>query len=518
MSTHKFILRSSATVSLGTLSSRILGFIRDMVFARIFGVYALAQAFVIAFKIPNLLRDFLGEGAANAAIVPVFTEYKTKHTQEEFWELANIVLNLLLVAVSAVTILGIIFAPIIVRLIAPGFTVLPEKLEVTIRLSRIIFPYILLISLAAYVAGLLNTLKHFSVPSFAPCLLNISIIIFAMLFGENITGLATGVLVGGLLQLLIQIPVLYKKGFKLKLFRRFKHPEAKTIGILMIPRLFSTGIYQLNNFVDSIFGSLSFIVGEGGIAILYFAYRLIQFPIGIFSNALSQVVLPSFSTQALEEDRGKLKNTLSFSLRAIIFVMLPASIGFMVLGRTIIRALFEGGKFDVHSTILTSEVLFFYSIGLFAYGANKILNSCFFSLKDTKTPAKISLFALICNIALNSILMFPMKLNGLALATSISGITTCLLQIFILKNRIGDFHLKEIGVSFSRILCASLAMGMMCHFLMQNIYIGNSFISKASSLILLLLGGVASYVIFCFIFGVKEMRDLWNWLAQRAKS
>ena len=185
----------------------------------------------------------------------------------------------------AITLLGIIFSPAIVRLIAPGFIADPLKLETTIRLNRIIFPYILLISLAAYTMGILNSLKHFTVPAFAPCLLNISIIVFALLFGEGIKGLALGVLVGGVLQLAIQVPVLYRKGFKLRLFQKFRHPAANTIGKLMLPRLFSSGIYQLNNFVDSIFGSLSFIVGEGGVAVLYFAYRLIQFPLGVFSNA-----------------------------------------------------------------------------------------------------------------------------------------------------------------------------------------------------------------------------------------
>ncbi|MCX5714415.1 MAG: hypothetical protein NT033_06335 [Candidatus Omnitrophica bacterium] len=201
---HHSIARSAGIIGLATLCSRILGFLRDVVIARIFGVYIYAQAFVIAFRIPNLFRDLLGEGAANAAFVPVFSEYTVKHTKEEFWELANVVLNLLLVILMSVTILGIIFSPILVRMIAPGFTASPEKLQATITLNRIIFPYILLISLAAYSLGTLNSLKHFAVPAFAPCLLNISIIVFALAFGEGIKGLALGVLVGGVLQLAIQ--------------------------------------------------------------------------------------------------------------------------------------------------------------------------------------------------------------------------------------------------------------------------------------------------------------------------
>ncbi|MCX5703910.1 MAG: murein biosynthesis integral membrane protein MurJ [Candidatus Omnitrophica bacterium] len=514
MSTQN-VAKSASIIGLATLCSRLLGFIRDIVIARLFGVYVYAQAFVIAFRIPNLFRDLVGEGATNSAFVPVFSEYTLKHSKEEFWEAANVVLNLLLVILMSITLLGIIFSPIIVRLIAPGFIASPEKLATTIRLNRIIFPYILLISLSAYSMGLLNSLKHFAVPAFAPCLLNISIIVFALLFGEGIAGLALGVLVGGVLQLAIQIPVLYKKGFHLELFRRFRHPAAKTIGRLLLPRLLSTSIYQLNNFIDSIFGSLAWIVGEGGVAVLYFSYRLIQFPLGIFSNALSQAILPTFSTQALEDNYDKLKATLSWGLRAVFFVMLPASAGFMVLARPIISTLFGGGRFDSYSANLTADALFFYSIGLFAYGATKILQSCFFALQDTVTPTKVAFVALIMNIILNSILMYPLKIAGLALATSISGINSFFMLFFILKKRVGDFKAKEIAVSFTRILLATLCMAGVCYFISKNIFQGAPFLNKAVNLGLAVISGLISYIIFCFIFGVREMRELWRWLAKK---
>lgn len=511
MSTSKSVIKSAGIIGFATLCSRLLGFIRDVVIARLFGVYVYAQAFVIAFKIPNLLRDLAGEGAANAAFVPVFSEYNLKHAREEFWELAGVVLNLVLVALMALTVLGVVFSPLIVRLIAPGFIADPYKLETTVKLSRIIFPYILLIGLAAYAVGLLNSLKHFAIPAFAPCLLNISIIVFALLFGEGIKGLALGVLAGGVLQLAVQIPVLYKKGFRLKLFRRFKHPAAALIGKLMLPRLLSSSIYQLNNFVDSIFGSLAWVVGEGGVAVLYFSYRLIQFPLGIFSNALSQAILPTFSTQALEESRAKLKQTLSFGLRAVFFVMLPASCGFMALSGPIVLTLFGGGRFDMNSARLTANALFFYSIGLFAYGATKILQSCFFALKDTLTPAKVSGLALAVNIILNSIFMFPLKIGGLALATSVSGINTFFILFFILRKRLGDFGTKEIAASFARILAASICMAGLSLFVSGAI--PNKFLSLSASVI----SGILSYIIFCFIFRVSEMRELWKLVVNRKR-
>ncbi len=513
MSIHKSIAKSSGIIGAATLLSRVLGFIRDIIIARLFGVYVYAQAFVIAFKIPNLFRDILAEGAANSAFVPVFSEYYAKRSKEELWELANVVLNLLLVVLAALTVIGIVFAPVIVRLIAPGFSDDPYKLQTTIRLSRIIFPYILLISLASYCAAILNSLKHFTVPAFAPCLLNISIIVFALIFGEGIRGLSMGVLIGGLLQLVVQIPLLYKRGFRPRFFKGFSHPGARQIMKLLAPRLASTSIYQLNNFVDSIFGSFAVIVGEGGVAILYFAYRLVQFPIGIFSNSLSQAILPTFSTQVLEENHNNLKRTLSWGIRTIIFIMLPASVGFMVLSRMIIQVLFEGGRFDVYATNQTADVLFYFSIGLVAYGVSKVIQCCFFALKDTVTPAKVAFLALLINIALNAALMFPMKVSGLALATSISGIISCLVLFIILRKRLGGFGVKQICISIIRIAAASLAMGLFCFWLSVNLAVGQSIVHKVLTLGIIIICTCLSYVLFCFIFKVSEMRDLLKWLS-----
>ncbi len=511
--THRGIARSAGIIGLATFCSRILGFARDMVIARLFGVYIYAQAFVIAFKIPNLLRDFVGEGATNAAIVPVFTEYKIKHSLKEFWELANLVLVILSAVLIIITILGIIFSPLIVRLIAPGFIASADKLQATIRLNQIIFPYIILISLAAFTMGLLNSLGHFSIPAFAPCLLNISIIVFALIWGEGIKGLATGVLIGGLLQLAVQIPVLYQKGFRFKMPKDFNHPAAKTIFKLMLPRAASSSIYQLNNFVDSIFGSLAFIVGEGGVAILYFAYRLILFPVGIFSSALSQAILPVFSQQAIENDYAKLRHTLSFGLRATFFVMLPASVGLMVLSKAIVSALFEGGKFDLYSVETTARVLSFYSIGLFAYGGVKLLNSCLFSLKDTLTPAKISFLSLGLSVVFNSILMFPMKLSGLALANSLSGIIIFFTLLAILKKKLGGLELKLIAGSFLKIGLASIGMGLVCFFALGwNMSSGHHIIDRILKVAVPITAGLISYIILCFALRVEQIKELSRWL------
>ena len=451
---HRSIAKSAGVIAVATFCSRILGFVRDVVIARMFGVYVYAQAFVIAFRIPNLFRDLLAEGAANAALVPVLSEYAVSRSKKEFWELVNVLLNLLLVIGMAVTVLGIIFSPLLVRAIAPGFAADPAKLAATIALNRIIFPYILLVSLAAYAMAILNTLKHFSVPAFAPCLLNISIIICALCFGEGIKGLALGVLIGGALQLAVQIPVLYAKGFRFSLSAGMRHPAAKIVGKLLLPRVLSSCIYQLNNFVDSIFASFAFIVGEGGVAVLYFSYRLIQFPLGIASTSLAQAILPQLSTQALEETHHSLARTLSFGLRATFLVMMPASVIFMVLARPLITTLFGGGRFDAYSSEMTAQALFFYSIGLVAYAAVKIVQSCFFAMKDTVTPTKVSALALGLNILLCAVLIFPLKIAGLALATSLSGIISFFVLFFMLVKRVRLLDCKEIFGSFLRVCLA----------------------------------------------------------------
>ncbi len=513
---NRQVAKSAGIIGFATLISRILGFARDVVIARIFGVYIYAQAFVIAFRIPNLFRDLLGEGAANAAFVPVFTEYHVKHTEKEFWELANVVLNLLLVILASITILGIIFSPVIVRLIAPGFIADPAKLQATIALNRIIFPYLLLICLAAYSMGLLNSLKHFAVPAFAPCLLNISIIVFAMIFGEGITGLATGVLAGGALQLAIQMPVLYKKGFRLNLFKRFDHPGARHIGRLLLPRLASSSIYQLNNFVDTIFGSLAFIVGEGGVAILYFSYRLIQFPLGVFSTALSQAILPTLSHQALEPGHDSLKQTLSFGLRATYFVLLPSSVMFFLFSRPLIQALFGGGRFDAYSVINTSAALKFYSLGLVAYGMSKILQSCFFALKDTYTPAKIAFVGLVLNVILNAVLMFPLKIAGIALATSISAIVTTALLFIKLNKRLSPYDFKEVVSSFLRISLSGLCMGLISWLIYCNYaFTASGKGAQIIALFVILAVSVAVFAALCIFLKVREIKELWAWLTKR---
>ena len=501
----KHIIKSAGIIGFATVISRVLGFVRDIIIARFFGTARYAEAFVVAFRIPNMLRDLVGEGATNAAFVPVLSEYMVKK-KEEFWGLANVILNLLLITLSAITIAGIFASPWIVRFMAPGFLDDPEKFAITVKLTRFMFPYILLIGLAAYTMGVLNSLKHFSTPAFGPCLLNIAIIVCAIIWGESVMGLASGVLIGGVLQLAVQMPVLYKKGFRFSFTRKLNHPAANRIGVLLLPRILGSCVYQLNLFINTILASLSTIVGSGGVAALYYANRIFQFPLAIFGIAIAQAALPTMSREALEKDPANLKRTLSFSLRVINFIIIPASIGLIVLAVPITKTLFERGKFDHYSTLITANALIFYSIGLFSYSGIKILVSCFYSLQDTRTPVKIAVVSLVLNIALNVMLMFPLKIGGLALAASLSGIFNFIALFFILRKKIGPLDTRRILSSFLKALGASLAMAVVIYFCVFKINL---------NLFIVILVAILSYIGAAFIFGVKEAKEFLSWVLER---
>ena len=507
MSSKKHILKSAGIIGSATVISRILGFVRDILIARFFGTARYAQAFVVAFRIPNMLRDLIGEGATNAAFVPVLSEYSQTRKKEEFWHLANVLLNVVLIVLSAVTLLGVVFAPLIVRLIAPGFIADPEKLNITIHLTRFLFPYVLLVGLLAYSMGILNSLKHFSAPAFAPAILNLSIIICALLRQGSVMALAIGVLVGGVVQLLVQLPVLHSRGFRFGFKSGLRHAAVKKIGVLLVPRILGSCVYQINIFVNTMLASLARIVGEGGVAALYYANRIFQFPLAIFGIAVAQAALPTMSREALESGLGKLKETLSFSLRAVNFIMVPASLGLMVLARPITAGLFERGMFDSYSTSITSRALVFYSIGLFSYAGIKMLVSCFYSLKDTLMPVKIASVSLILNIVLNLILMFPLKISGLALATSISGSFNFFMLFFMLRKKIGGLDGFKILNSFLKALAAGAFMALVIYFCSFKIGL---------NLFVVIFIGVTSYVFLAFIFDVKEAKGFLKWALRRS--
>ena len=512
---HRHIAKSASVISLATVASRILGFIRDILIAKLFGTASHAQAFVVAFRIPNLLRDLIGEGATNSAVVPVFSEYLVQHKREEFWRLFSVVLNLFLIFSAVITILGIVFTPLIVRIIAPGFTHEPAKLLLTIKLTRIMFPYLILIGLTAYSMGVLFTFKSFFTPAFSPCLLNIAMIFAALIAStrmqEPIIGLAIGVVVGGILQLAFQIPPLYKKGMVIMKVRDFSHPGVKKIGKLLLPRVFGSAVYQLNLVVDTVCASLANIVGEGAVAAIYYANRVIQFPLGVFGIALASVILPTMSGYAASNDLEKLKTTLSFSLRSIFLVMFPCTVILIVLSNPIIRLLFQRGEFSSYSTRITAWALLFYTLGLFAYSGVKILVSSFYSLQDTVTPVKVATISLAVNAALNLILMWPLKVGGIALASAISAMVNYFMLYSLLEKKIGKLT-KGLRQYFFKLAIAAALMAILLFSIWQNLFINFPFLMR---FVIAVFSGVAGFIAFCFLLKIKEMQELILWILNK---
>ncbi|MBI4845917.1 MAG: murein biosynthesis integral membrane protein MurJ [Candidatus Omnitrophica bacterium] len=504
MSEHRKLFKSAGVVSLFTLVSRILGFMRDIIIARVFGTSLAAQAFVVAFRIPNTLRQLIGEGAANAAIIPVLSEYlRNDKDEKEFWHLANFLLNFLLVTLAVITILGTIFSGLMVRIMAFGFLDDPVKLELTIRLTRIMFSFIFFIGLASYAMGILNSLKHFAAPAAGSCLLNITMISFGLWgcgrFSEPIVGMAIAVLIGGFLQFAVNIPVLLRDKFKYSFTLDFKHPAIKRIGVLFLPRLVGSSIYQLNIFADTMFASFGNIVGETAVAVLYFANHLIQFPTALFGNAMATACLPTMSRLAVANEINKLKETLIMVLRSLVILIIPSTIGLFVLAKPIIKVLFEGGKFDSTATALTSGVLSMYAIGLFAYSAARVISSCFYALKDTMTPVKITGACLIANIVFNYILMWPMKAQGLALATSLSSLINFFALIFCLKKKIGPLGFRKVVKLFYPVSVISVIMGLAsicCYKYFE------SFFKEGICLLIAMIVAIIIFVVLGICFGI----------------
>ncbi len=507
------VAKAAGVVGLATLLSRIFGFLRDMVVAAFFGAGFATDAFFVAFRIPNLLRSILAEGSLTIAFVPIFTQYLKNKPQKSALELVNVAATLLTMILVLVTMAGILFAPWIVRLIAFGFGDDPAKYELTVFLTRLMFPYIFFMSLVALCMGILNSLRHFATPALSPVLLNIAIIAAALFlrgfFEAPVTALAVGVLVGGFLQLAVQIPALRKRGVRFRPDFHFSHPGVKKIGLLMLPALFGAAVYQINIFVGTLLAS--FLPG-GSVSYLYYADRIVQLPLGIFALAVGTASLPSFSEQAARGDFDELKRTISFSLRIILFVTIPCMAALIALRVPVISVLFQHGRFDAASTIRTAEALLFYTVGLWAFSGIRVLVSAFYALQDTKTPVKIAFIAFIVNVIASLVLMRPLEHGGLALAVSIASSVNITVLAIILRKKIGPFLDREFYRSVSRGFFVSLITGAaiiaVVHLTGWNTE--DPLAGRLFVLVTAAAAGAAVFVLSSFTIGGGEMRHLLN--------
>jgi putative peptidoglycan lipid II flippase len=404
-------LRSTTVVGGYTLLSRVTGLVRDMVYSRMFGAGVLMDAFLVAFKIPNFMRRLFAEGAFSQAFVPVVSEYKVRNTHDEVRELVDGAAGTLASFLALVTVVGIVVAPLLVLLFAPGFRADGAKFDLTVEMLRWTFPYLLFISLTALAGGVLNSYGRFAVPAFTSTLLNVTMIVFAAWIAPRFDrpgiALAIGVFVAGVLQLAFQVPFM----LRLKLLRRprwrWDHGGVRKIGRLMLPAIFGSSVSQVALLLDTLIASF---LATGSIAWLYYADRLMEFPLGVFSIALATVILPGLAAHHAAESPARFTATLDWALRLTILVVLPATAALIVLAGPLTVAIFHYGRFDEHDVRMSALALMAYSSGLLGFSLVKVLAPGYFARQDTRTPVRIGIQALGVNIGLNLAIVLPLAL------------------------------------------------------------------------------------------------------------
>lgn len=531
MSDHNF-LRSVKTVSFYTFLSRILGLVRDILCASIFGTGMVWDAFTIAFRIPNLFRRLLGEGALSAAFVPVFTEYLEKRSKAEAWDMVrNLSTLIIIILVSIVAIGEISFYTI------PHLACLQQKWDMVFDLLVIMFPYVLFICLVAFSMAILNSCKHFFIPALTPIILNICWIggIFLTIsksadnVREMVFGVALAILIAGFVQLAIQVPVLKRSGMEFLPKFRFSHPAIKRIFKLMGPTIFGLAVVQINVLTDSLIavgfapsaeGSQTFHIfnkeilyplESGAASVLYYGDRLIQFPLGVFGIALANVIFPMFSRHAAHEDWDNFRLTLDKAVRIILFVGIPASAGLILLRLPLVELFYERNEFDAESTRRTIDVIFFYSLGVWAYCGLQVIVRAFYSLKDTKTPMKIGVCMVVANLVMNLSLIWFFNVGGLALATSISAILQLIILFMILKRRLAITLNRGMLLSLFKTCVATTIMAIVClnvQNLVSTLMADDNIISKLARLFAPLMVSLTAFFAVTYLLKSDELKQM----------
>ncbi|HEY1184536.1 MAG TPA: murein biosynthesis integral membrane protein MurJ [Bryobacteraceae bacterium] len=471
------LLRSAGVVSAAVLLSRLTGLVREAAMARLFGAGAVYDAFLTGFRIPNLTRNLFAEGALSSAFVPTFSEALATGTALEAAELARVVATALTLAAGAVCVLGMIFSPQLVRLLAPGFARVPGKFELTVLLTRIMFPFLLLVALAAEAMAILNARGRFGVPALASTFFNIGSVASGLTLGLTvgrrwpqgmIVSMAAGVVIGGALQLGWQMPSLRLAGISFRSRIDFRHPGLRRIARLMLPALIGNAAVQINAMVNANLASgLTDTAGRtlnGPVSWLGYAFRFLQFPLGLFGAALASATLPAISRSAALGRVDEFRATLAVSLRMALLLTIPSSVGLAVLGESMIGAVYQGGRFGAWDTHQTAVALACYSVGLAGYAAIKLLAPAFYALDDAWTPMAVSLASIGLNLPLAAGLARGMRMGhaGLALATSVVALAGAAALAIALRPRIKGLEGRRLAMSAAKITLAAAAMGGVC--------------------------------------------------------
>lgn len=496
-----------------TLISRILGYVRDAMVAAYFGGGMVTDSFYAAFKIPNLLRRFLGEGSLTAAFVPVFTQVANKKGSEEADRFFQSLMSGLLIVLAALVALGMAFAPQITQLVAWGFTRDPAKFALTVDLVRLTFPFLIVVSLAALLTAVLNARGKFFVPAVAPSGLSIAEIAFIVFCASKmdspVHGLAVAAVAGGAIHLVWQIPGLYKEGFHLRFAEPFRHPEVKSVLFLMIPTILGLCADQVNSFVDQFCASF---LRDGSITALYNSNRIMQLPLALFGVAVSSVALPSLARAQAEGNSTEYKDLLNYSLRVSNFVLIPSLIGLTVLGFPIVQLLFEHGRFTYENSRMTFAALVPYCLGLPAYSVVKILASGFYARKNTRTPVKVALWAMVLHIVTNILFMRWWEAPGLALSTAVSSWFQAIVLFYLLRQEVGLLGGRSLLKSFLFGSLAGTAMGVICYglsfYALRELPLFlNVFLSVAT--------GAGAYVLLSKLLRISELDHFVSALTRR---
>src|SRR5690349_6324203 len=494
---------------------------REMVMARFFGAGFVYDAFLLGFRIPNLTRDLFAEGALSSAFVPVFTKTLATQGKKEAAVLSNLVATALILVVGAICLLGVIFSPLLVHLLADGFRNVPGKFELAVKMTRIMFPFLLLVALAAQAMGVLNACNRFGVPALASTFFNIGSVGFGVVLGmglgptlhlTRIEGMAIGVVLGGALQLGWQLPSLHRLGFRFHTVLDWSDPGLRRISKLMVPAILGNAAVQINvmvntNFASSISDPIRGL--NGAVSWLSYAFRFMQLPLGLFGVAMASATLPSIARSVARGQMDEFRRTLSNSLGTVFLLTIPSSVGLVVLGKSIIGAIYQGRSFQLYDTQQTAVALSYYAIGLMGYAALKVLSPAFYALDDARTPMLVSLGSIVVNYAAASTMIRVAGLRhaGLALSTSAVALFGFVVLFAILRRRIGGMHGRELLTQVGKIALASGVMGAVIFVSSRGMemWLGVSQTARLADLAVSLPLGLVVYYGSCRALGLSEI-------------
>src|SRR5262245_42904768 len=456
------VVGALGAIGAATLASRVLGFARDMLVALAFGAGGVTDAFFVAFRIPNILRRLLAEGALSTAVIPVFSDYAVNRSREELVRMLRAVLAGGLLVLGVTTLLGVLTAPWLLSVIAPGFSE-PAQRSLAVLLTRVMFPYLVLVGLAAFAMGVLNSQGRFFAAPVGPAVLNVGMIAAVLALARHVQppvlSLAIGVLVGGVGQLLVQLPGLRALGLLVPPSRELRHPALQRVVRLLLPAVIGLAAVQVMVFVNTLLASL---LPAGSISYLYYADRVMEFPLGVFGIALASASLPVMSRQAASGDHRALAGTLNFALRLALYVSLPATVGLVMLRTPIVRVLFERGRFGPAETAATAEALAWYAVGLVAFAGSRIAAQAFYALGEAGTAVRWGVVSIAANVVAALALMWPFGFAGLAGASSVGALVNLLALIVVARIRLGRLGGRALLSSAVRTVLASLPLAGSC--------------------------------------------------------